>query len=138
MRQFTRSPQPRSNSGRSDNKRQESSRDSSRSTSRNGNNGGSRPNGNGNPRELHQKYLTLAREAATSGDVVEAEQYMQHAEHYYRVATERAANHVSPPYEQRRAPAIPEPVVQPIPQTTQATPSPDLDKQPEFPAFITT
>jgi hypothetical protein len=31
------------------------------------------------------KYLNLARDAMASGDRVEAENYLQHAEHYYRV-----------------------------------------------------
>lgn len=31
------------------------------------------------------KYLNMARDAMASGDRVEAENYLQHAEHYYRV-----------------------------------------------------
>lgn len=31
------------------------------------------------------KYLNLARDALASGDRVESENYLQHAEHYYRV-----------------------------------------------------
>lgn len=39
----------------------------------------------GNAFQVHEKYLTLARDAYTSGDRVMAENYFQHAEHYYRV-----------------------------------------------------
>ena len=35
--------------------------------------------------QLHEKYTTLARDAMVSGDRVVAENYQQHAEHYYRV-----------------------------------------------------
>lgn len=39
----------------------------------------------GNAFQVHEKYLTLARDAYASGDRVMAENYFQHAEHYYRV-----------------------------------------------------
>src|ERR1700674_2491306 len=39
----------------------------------------------GNPSHIAEKYLQLARDAQTSGDPVAAENYYQHAEHYYRV-----------------------------------------------------
>lgn len=32
------------------------------------------------------KYLSLARDAASSGDPVSAENYYQYADHYYRLA----------------------------------------------------
>ncbi|HYD98382.1 MAG TPA: DUF4167 domain-containing protein [Alphaproteobacteria bacterium] len=35
--------------------------------------------------QVHEKYLALARDAATSGDRVAAENYLQHAEHYHRI-----------------------------------------------------
>ena len=38
-----------------------------------------------NPKAALNRYLALAREAAASGDRVEAENYRQHAEHYLRV-----------------------------------------------------
>jgi hypothetical protein len=34
---------------------------------------------------VYEKYLQLARDASSSGDRVMAENYQQHAEHYYRV-----------------------------------------------------
>ena len=39
----------------------------------------------GNAHHVAEKYLQLARDAHTSGDPVAAENYLQHAEHYYRV-----------------------------------------------------
>lgn len=35
--------------------------------------------------QVHEKYLTMARDANTSGDRVAAENFLQHAEHYYRI-----------------------------------------------------
>lgn len=42
-----------------------------------------------NAQRNHERYLALAREAATNGDVIEAENYFQHAEHYFRMMRER-------------------------------------------------
>ena len=39
----------------------------------------------GSAQQVVDKYQALAREAATAGDPVKAENYYQHAEHYYRV-----------------------------------------------------
>jgi hypothetical protein len=35
--------------------------------------------------QVHEKYLQLARDASSSGDRIIAENYLQHAEHYYRI-----------------------------------------------------
>ena len=39
----------------------------------------------GTPSHIAEKYMTLARDATTSGDPVLAENYLQHAEHYNRI-----------------------------------------------------
>ena len=39
----------------------------------------------GTAQQVVDKYQALAQEAATAGDPVKAENYYQHAEHYYRV-----------------------------------------------------
>jgi hypothetical protein len=39
----------------------------------------------GNAFQVHEKYLGLARDAASAGDRVSAENYYQHAEHYFRI-----------------------------------------------------
>ncbi len=40
---------------------------------------------------VYEKYLQLARDANSSGDRVMAENYLQHAEHYYRIMAAAAA-----------------------------------------------
>lgn len=39
----------------------------------------------GNATHVYEKYLQLARDANSAGDRVQAENYLQHAEHYYRI-----------------------------------------------------
>jgi hypothetical protein len=39
----------------------------------------------GSAHQLLEKYLALARGAQTAGDRIAAENYFQHAEHYFRV-----------------------------------------------------
>lgn len=41
----------------------------------------------GSASQLFEKYQALARDANASGDRISAENYFQHAEHYYRVLT---------------------------------------------------
>lgn len=66
-----------------------------------GKRGGSQPgrspvNGNraepklkGNPKQLLDKYKSLARDAIQAGDRILAENYFQHADHYQRLVNER-------------------------------------------------
>jgi hypothetical protein len=52
---------------------------------------GRRQNGSGgNAHRNYERYIALAREATLNGDTVEAENFHQHAEHYFRVMRERA------------------------------------------------
>jgi|GEM_PF-634269 len=44
----------------------------------------------GTAHQVHEKYLALARDAASSGDRIMAENLLQHADHYYRVLNEAA------------------------------------------------
>ena len=58
----------------------------------------------GNAHHIAEKYLQLARDAHTSGDPVAAENYLQHAEHYFRLiaaaqAAQLAAQNGRPPGE---------------------------------------
>ena len=39
----------------------------------------------GNATQIHEKYQLLARDANAAGDHVRSENYLQHAEHYYRI-----------------------------------------------------
>lgn len=75
--------------------RQNNSRRKNRSRGRSGNNGPSRmqvfdSNGpdvriRGTAWQVTEKYLALAKDAASSGDIIMAENYLQHAEHYQRI-----------------------------------------------------
>ncbi len=42
----------------------------------------------GTAHQVAEKYLTLAKDAASSGDRIVAENYYQHAEHYIRIINE--------------------------------------------------
>ena len=51
--------------------------------------GGNNNRMRGNAQQLLDKYLAMAREATSAGDRVLAENYFQHADHYYRVVNAR-------------------------------------------------
>jgi uncharacterized protein DUF4167 len=44
----------------------------------------------GDWKQRRDRYLALAQAAASAGDAVEAENYYQHAEHYYRLMQQGA------------------------------------------------
>ena len=52
--------------------------------------GAPRQSGSADPRRNYERYLALAREAASEGDTVQTEHWYQHAEHYFRMMKERA------------------------------------------------
>jgi Domain of unknown function (DUF4167) len=85
----------------------------------------------GTPHQIFERYITLAREASTSGDRVAAENLYQHAEHYFRVMN--AANEG----QQHRGmrPAGPADLQTEVPaedrsETVGSTPAPPGDRQP--------
>lgn len=45
----------------------------------------------GSASHVYEKYLQLARDANSGGDRIMAENYLQHAEHYYRIMTAQQA-----------------------------------------------
>jgi len=47
----------------------------------------------GNAYQVLEKYLAMARDAVTAGDRVAAENYFQHAEHYYRIINANGGDH---------------------------------------------
>ena len=53
----------------------------------------------GTPQQILDKYLTLARDAQSSGDRVLAESYLQYAEHYFRILNADGAG--NPPRQDR-------------------------------------
>lgn len=46
----------------------------------------------GNSYQVMEKYLAMARDAASAGDRIAAENYYQHAEHYFRVLNASGTN----------------------------------------------
>jgi hypothetical protein len=50
------------------------------------------PNGSQNVQRSYERYLALAQAQAQAGDIVGAENYYQHAEHYFRsMSSDRVA-----------------------------------------------
>src|SRR6185503_3222785 len=49
-----------------------------------------------------EKYMQLARDAQSSGDRVQAESYLQHAEHYYRIVSAAQAQNPQQPQQAYR------------------------------------
>src|SRR5436309_2678599 len=74
----------------------------------------------GNAHQLLEKYLALARDAQAAGDRIAAENYSQHAEHYFRIIHANAegnsrSRHHQPPEgtaqpQSAAAPAPPRPL----------------------------
>jgi hypothetical protein len=50
----------------------------------------------GTAQQVFERYVALAREAATSGDRIAAENLYQHAEHYFRIANARREGNSQP------------------------------------------
>jgi len=51
----------------------------------------------GNAYQVLEKYLAMARDATAAGDRVAAENFYQHAEHYYRTINANAEGHMRGP-----------------------------------------
>ena len=62
----------------------------------------------GSASHVYEKYLQLARDANSGGDRVMAENYLQHAEHYYRIMAAAAAQQAQ--YQAQQAAQNPRPV----------------------------
>jgi Domain of unknown function (DUF4167) len=58
-----------------------------RSKRRSSNSSRDRPKSPHDAQRNYERYLALAQAAAQSGNLIEAENYYQHAEHYFRSAT---------------------------------------------------
>ena len=52
----------------------------------------------GTAAHVYEKYLQLARDATSAGDRVMAENYLQHAEHYYRILMAQGGQAGQPSY----------------------------------------
>jgi hypothetical protein len=62
----------------------------------------------GNASHVAEKYLQLARDAQSSGDPVLAENYLQHAEHYFRIVAAAQPNQFRPDQPGGQAPEVDE------------------------------
>ena len=51
-----------------------------------------RPDSSARTKNSFDRYLALARAAAASGDAVESENYLQHADHYFRLLMEKTVS----------------------------------------------
>ena len=51
----------------------------------------------GTAANVYEKYLQLARDASSAGDRVTQENYLQHAEHYYRIMMAQGGSVVTQP-----------------------------------------
>ncbi|HJT43387.1 MAG TPA: DUF4167 domain-containing protein [Rhizomicrobium sp.] len=64
----------------------------------------------GSASHVYEKYLQLARDANSGGDRIMAENYLQHAEHYYRIMAAAAAQQAQ--YQAQQAAQNPQGVAQ--------------------------
>ena len=93
----------------------------------------------GNSAQIYEKYQQLARDATSSGDRVAAENYFQHAEHYFRLMEAAGANRngsAQDENQQRNGSAAPnaegaetnqQPVVEVVQNLAEAVVEPDAE-----------
>jgi hypothetical protein len=72
----------------------------------------------GTASHVYEKYLQLARDANASGDRIMAENYLQHAEHYFRIM---AAAQAQAPQFQPQLQTQPQPDAPPPPRQANGT-----------------
>jgi hypothetical protein len=70
--------------------RHKSNRRGRHETRRNADTGQNRRQASGDWKQRRDRYLALAHAAASAGNAVEAENYYQHAEHYFRLMQQGA------------------------------------------------
>ena len=74
----------------------------------------------GSASHVYEKYLQLARDANSGGDRIMAENYLQHAEHYYRIMAATAAQQAQ--YQAQQAAQNPQAQQHTQPQPQQGQP----------------
>jgi len=85
----------------------------------------------GNAYQVFERYIALAREAASAGDRIAAENLYQHAEHYFRIMNADGngqGNQMVPPRPTTPADTemnAPEPESDPAPQAVAAPSEPE-------------
>ena len=90
----------------------------------------------GNAYQVFERYVALAREAGSSGDRIAAENFYQHAEHYFRImnADGQGQGNVAPP--RPMTPADTE-MTGPESEAEAAPPAPPPPSEPEVPPTAT-
>jgi hypothetical protein len=133
-------------------KRLRGGRNNNNNNNNSGNNGGRRPHAMGSNRNydsngpdvkirgtashIYERYCQLARDANSAGDRIAAENYLQHAEHYYRIML---ANGLAP-IQQKPSAGAPggvegeQPFVDGAEQPAEMAPQPDVLMSEELPA----
>ena len=87
----------------------------------------------GTAQHVAEKYMTLARDALSSGDSVAAENYFQHAEHYNRIImTAQAQQNAARDEERRQQVAANGQSDQPSVENSQPTPTTGDEPQPSM------
>jgi hypothetical protein len=85
----------------------------------------------GSASHVYEKYLQLARDANSGGDRIMAENYLQHAEHYYRIMAATAAQQAQ--YQAQQAAQNPQNHGQQQPQSQgQPLPAQGASSTPSF------
>jgi hypothetical protein len=88
----------------------------------------------GTAAHIFDRYCQLARDANASGDRIAAENYLQHAEHYYRIMMANGGFQQNQPRHQQQ-PQQPQPQQAAAPQPLPGTqPQPPAQGIPEFEA----
>ena len=91
----------------------------------------------GNAYQVFERYIALAREAASAGDRIAAENLYQHAEHYFRVMNADGngqGNQMVPPRPMTPADTEmtqPEPEAEAVAQPAAAPPQPEPESPPQ-------
>ena len=85
----------------------------------------------GNANQVLEKYLAMARDAQSAGDRISAENYMQHAEHYYRIINANGDGQNGRPRPQPHPDEDSQPQVEPQPQQPQPHSQPLPQSQPQ-------
>jgi hypothetical protein len=80
----------------------------------------------GSASHVYEKYLQLARDANSSGDRVMAENYLQHAEHYFRIMAAQQAQQAQYQAQQAAQNANRQPGEQPVGQAPQQANAPSF------------
>jgi hypothetical protein len=84
----------------------------------------------GSASHVYEKYLQLARDANSGGDRIMAENYLQHAEHYYRIMAAAAAQQAQ--YQAQQAAQNPQHGQQPQGAGNGQQPQPAQTSAPSF------